>query len=314
MQQPDSHADVGIGKSLSVLVFADSVAARVRAEAAVKAAGARVAATVPLSDALERLDGQAVLDMVMIELEEDGGPALDAVLDEVEALACAGRCVGVIAMPRHLIDAVSARIGHAGLQLLCEPDPVERAAAIGGTIATRNTFLGDVSSDAETRRLQQLSEEVGRIARTLAMLSKEVMGERSSEAFLNDRAQGYHAEQPIQEAVSAAVIRSVIRGRRLRDRFFHAELFADPAWDMLLDLMAARIDRINVAVSSLCIAASVPPTTALRWIRTMTDNGLFLRRADPADGRRVFIALSDTAAAGMNGYFAALRQTGAIAI
>lgn len=313
MQQPDSHPDAAIGKSLSVLVLADSVGARVRAEAAVKAAGARVAATVPLSAALEQLGKQVVLDMVMIELEEDGGPALDAVLDEVEALARAGRCVGVIAMPRQLIDAVSARIGHASLQLLCEPDPVERAAAIGGTIATRNTALGDVSSDAETRRLQQLSEEVGRIARTLASLSKEVMGERS-EGLLNDRTQGYHAEQPIEQPVSSAVIRTMIRGRRLRDRFFHAELFADPAWDMLLDLMAARVDRINVAVSSLCIAASVPPTTALRWIRTMTDNGLFLRRADPADGRRVFIALSDAAAAGMNGYFAALHQTGAIAI
>jgi predicted transcriptional regulator len=63
-------------------------------------------------------------------------------------------------------------------------------------------------------------------------------------------------------------------------------LFADPAWDMLLDLLQAEIAQHRVPVSSLCIAAAVPATTALRWIKTMTDVGLFKRRADPHDGRR----------------------------
>jgi DNA-binding PadR family transcriptional regulator len=45
--------------------------------------------------------------------------------------------------------------------------------------------------------------------------------------------------------------------------------------------------------SSLCIAASVPPTTALRWIRQLTDRGLLDRQADPKDGRRIYITLSE---------------------
>src|SRR3546814_4614981 len=65
---------------------------------------------------------------------------------------------------------------------------------------------------------------------------------------------------------------------------------------MLLDLMAAHLSGQRVSVSSLCIAAAVPATTALRWIRALTAHGLFLRQADPSDGRRVFIALSDKAA------------------
>src|SRR3546814_8292219 len=88
----------------------------------------------------------------------------------------------------------------------------------------------------------------------------------------------------------------MLRLRRLRDRFFPGDLFADPAWDMLLDLMAAHLSGQRVSVSSLCIAAAVPATTALRWIRALTDHGLFLRQADPSDGHRVFIALSDKAA------------------
>ena len=77
---------------------------------------------------------------------------------------------------------------------------------------------------------------------------------------------------------------------------------------MLLDLYAARLERQPVSVSSLCIAAAVPATTALRWIKTMTDAGIFLREADPQDGRRIFIALSDGANEAMARYFEALDE------
>jgi DNA-binding MarR family transcriptional regulator len=104
--------------------------------------------------------------------------------------------------------------------------------------------------------------------------------------------------------VDADAVRTVIRARRLRSRFFSEELFADPAWDMLLDLLQAEIAQLRVPVSSLCIAAAVPATTALRWIKTMTEQGLFVRRADPHDGRRVFVELAPAASSAMRRYFA----------
>ena len=100
------------------------------------------------------------------------------------------------------------------------------------------------------------------------------------------------------------MVRQVIRARRLRSRFFDEDLFADPAWDMLLDLLQAEIAQLRVPVSSLCIAAAVPATTALRWLKTMTDQGMFLRRADPHDGRRIFVELSPEASGAMRRYFA----------
>ncbi len=108
--------------------------------------------------------------------------------------------------------------------------------------------------------------------------------------------------------VSSENVHSRIRARAVRLQLFEEGLFADPAWDMLLDLMAARLDRQRVAVSSLCIAAAVPPTTALRWIKTLTDHGLFVRTADPQDGRRVFIELSDKAAAQLSAYLRAVQR------
>ena len=69
-----------------------------------------------------------------------------------------------------------------------------------------------------------------------------------------------------------------------------------------------RLEKNRVAVSSLCIAAAVPATTALRWIKALTDRGLFVRAADPEDGRRVFIELSDEAARALAAYLRALQR------
>jgi DNA-binding MarR family transcriptional regulator len=77
-------------------------------------------------------------------------------------------------------------------------------------------------------------------------------------------------------------------------------------------LLQAEIAQLRVPVSSLCIAAAVPATTALRWLKTMTDKGIFLRRADPHDGRRVFVELSPSASEGMRRYFAEVGRAAVI--
>ncbi|HYG48086.1 MAG TPA: winged helix DNA-binding protein [Allosphingosinicella sp.] len=166
----------------------------------------------------------------------------------------------------------------------------------------------DVNKAKATARLQQLSEEVGRIAAVLAALSEH---EAAAAALA---AVGGAADPADGERLEAGFIRSMIRARRLRDHFFRGEIFADPAWDMLLDLMAARVEMQRVAVSSLCIAAAVPPTTALRWIKTLCDQGLFVRIADPEDGRRVFIELSAETATMMEAYLKAVRRMGHVVI
>ena len=101
------------------------------------------------------------------------------------------------------------------------------------------------------------------------------------------------------QPVTGTVVRRIIRLRRERDRFLPAMLFADPAWDMLLDLTVARLESVDVPVSSLCIAAAVPTTTALRWIRTLCEAGLFERYEDPTDARRSHIRLTERAAEAM---------------
>ncbi|TZG25959.1 MarR family transcriptional regulator [Sphingomonas montanisoli] len=79
--------------------------------------------------------------------------------------------------------------------------------------------------------------------------------------------------------------------RRYRDELLGAELFSDPAWDILLDLYRAEAGEHAVKVSSAGLS-SVAPTTALRWLKIMQDRGLISRRDDPSDRRRVYVELT----------------------
>lgn len=287
----------------SVLVLADSDVGAARARRSAERAGCRISDAVGIEEALERLDWQVAVDAVMVEIEHDHGDALDRLLDRLNADGQAGRHGSVISAPPGLIDIVAARIPHARVQQLCGASEIERVTAVALAAARRPARLHDVRRAEAPGQLQQLSEEVGRIANILASLSEDTVA--AAPKPKNGEADG----EP-----GAAAIRAIIRARRLRDHYFKAEFFADPAWDMLLDLMAARQEKKGVAVSSLCIAAAVPPTTALRWIKTLTDHGLLVRSADPRDGRRVYIELSDEAAAGLSAYFKALQRISPLAI
>lgn len=292
--EPQAHS---LFAASPVLVAGDSDAALDRAARTVEAAGARIGAIVPLDAAADRIAMQASASAVWIELDQDGGPAMDRLLQQIGNDASNGRYSAVVAASNHLVDLLFCGVGGSPVQLLIDADEGERAAALA--IATsgvdRVSALSDVASDRSSERLRQLSDEVSRIASTLARLST------GPEATHRPLPVAANAEAP---PVSGETVRQVIRARRLRSRFFEEDLFADPAWDMLLDLLQAEIAQLRVPVSSLCIAAAVPATTALRWLKTMTDKGLFVRRADPHDGRRVFVELSPQASLAMRSYFA----------
>ncbi|MGL4312503.1 MAG: winged helix DNA-binding protein [Sphingomonas sp.] len=101
-----------------------------------------------------------------------------------------------------------------------------------------------------------------------------------------------------------APVRAMIARRRLRDRYFPGDLFADPVWDILLELTAAKLDRKSVPMSALCAAAAVPTTTALRHIHDLESLKLVVRHNDPNDKRRAFIELSPEAFEAMMAYLA----------
>jgi DNA-binding MarR family transcriptional regulator len=105
------------------------------------------------------------------------------------------------------------------------------------------------------------------------------------------------------EAVTERDIRALINFRRTRDRFFGSDLFADPAWDILLQLFASHLSQHRITISNLCLDAAVPSTTALRWINQLEKMGFIERRQDSTDGRRYFVSLTIPARESMDAYF-----------
>lgn len=281
-----------------VLIAGDSEAALDRAERTVEAAGLRIGARTTIDSASHRLALQAAATAVWVDLDTDGGEALDRLLEQINRDSASGRYRAVVAAPAAMVDILASQINDEGVELLIDGSETDRVAALATACfgSVRTDRISDIAADQSAERLRQLSDEVSRIAAALARLST---GPQPRGAFPTEQPPSKDSPE-----VSAETVRSVIRARRLRDRYFPEHLFADPAWDMLLDLLHAEIGQLRVPVSSLCIAAAVPPTTALRWLKTMTEQGLFRRRSDPHDGRRVFVELTPEASSGLRRYFA----------
>lgn len=88
--------------------------------------------------------------------------------------------------------------------------------------------------------------------------------------------------------------------------------FGEPAWDIILDLFIANRERRPVSISSACIAAEVPSTTALRWIVHLEEQEVIYREADPKDRRRWHLHLSEPVVTAMENYITDLvRGSGA---
>lgn len=83
--------------------------------------------------------------------------------------------------------------------------------------------------------------------------------------------------------------------RRLRDSGFGEDLFGEAAWDILLDLFASETEGKIIWISSACIGACVPATTAIRHIRELERRGLVVRSEDNGDRRAQQVRLTDQA-------------------
>jgi hypothetical protein len=124
-------------------------------------------------------------------------------------------------------------------------------------------------------------------------------------------------EKPIQDGWPFAAgsssfyfwLKETYRRRSLRSRYFNENYFSGgAAWNMLLDLAASQIEGKRISVTSVCLASQVPPTTALRWISILEDDGMILKENDYSDKRRTFIRISDHAMNSIYSYYSNLHS------
>jgi hypothetical protein len=119
--------------------------------------------------------------------------------------------------------------------------------------------------------------------------------------------EGSHTAGDATAPLDATTARKLYLERRRRDSWFGQGLFADPAWDILLDLYACEVEGRRVSISDASIAACVPATTSLRWLGQMEKLGLVQRVSDDHDRRRVWMILSEMGRAAVEGYLSGER-------
>ncbi|MEE1877292.1 MarR family winged helix-turn-helix transcriptional regulator [Altererythrobacter litoralis] len=307
-------ASDGAGLAASVSVFADRPALRDQMAEDLADAGFRL---IKAGEVAALLDGElaALGDVVLLDC-----PAVDAgtmaALARLDMRVARSGAQLIVSTSLEALDDVFACFDQSRPQILVDPGRAERVVAVGRILGHLAGGRVRELSREDRAALLQLTQQVDAIARQLEGLRSRLGDDESDPKRLGDPRsafRGFADSSRVEKLAKpglpdARLVREIIRHRHARAKFFDAALFGDPAWDMLLDLTAAYAEKLRVSVTSLCIASGVPPTTALRWVRQMTEAGLFERVEDVADKRRAFISLSDTARDAMACYFAEIGE------
>lgn len=312
-------ADDGAGLPARVAIFAEDEGLRRQIAADLGGAGFR---PIDAGSLRSLLEGPITLlgDVVVVDCTLTDKRGVDAMmlagLARLDMRVARSGAKLIVATNLAGLDDVFAVLDQCNPQILVAPSRAERVIAVGRAMGEAGAArLRDMGEEARIALLR-LSQQVEAIAHSLDRMSHAPAGEapmlgemkrdyRAPEARLMGGMAMVRSDAP--SLPDPQMVRQIIANRQARGRFFDPALFGDPAWDMLLDLTAAHGEGARVSVTSLCIAAGVPATTALRWLTQMVESGIFVRVPDLADRRRAFIALSDKALAGMSAYFASLR-------
>lgn len=95
---------------------------------------------------------------------------------------------------------------------------------------------------------------------------------------------------------SADFARQLWWERRLRTAFFPAELFSEPAWDLILDIFAAERTGEPVRMSKAHLSACAPPSVAERKARMLVKIGMVTATPVTPGGRKLELKLTPRAA------------------
>lgn len=217
---------------------------------------------------MPELDGISLIHALSREAEAQG-----RTLHFVMATGHATKDVAIDAMRASVVDFLEKPISVSDLR-----NAMQRIKGLRPTPVARDALLGKISSlSAELQRIAQLMDdpEVGQGG--------------------GSRTAGAEGASPGAEPDAGrlnAFIRDLLRREMKRREIGGGELFGDPTWAMLLDLLLAKLEDRRVSVSSACIASGAPMSTALRLVRRLVGEEVLCRLPDAHDRRRHFLIIN----------------------
>lgn len=179
-------------------------------------------------------------------------------------------------------------------------------------ILVHNHPSGDPNPSAEDVRATQKLDELGRalgieivdhIIVTSAYIH-HIVRKDAAVPFGCGRS-GFTLRSPdASDPIALANAKATLRRKLLRQQLLgYPELFGDPGWEMIVDVFIHELERKQLPVTSLCVTAGIPMSSALRLAQRLVDAELLIRVPDPYDGRRSFVKLGPGIAQRLRAYF-----------
>lgn len=112
--------------------------------------------------------------------------------------------------------------------------------------------------------------------------------------------------QLTEECQMLCAAKQILERRRLRQREFGSALFGEPAWEMLLELYVRESSGASTTTTQLQAASASPPSTSVRWLQKLQQEGLVNRRSHPVDHGTEFLELTNAARGTLERYLAAV--------
>lgn len=162
-------------------------------------------------------------------------------------------------------------------------------------------------SEPEVAKTVTLTEKDARdAARLFRLLAGSAAIGQASPSFFPRAVTPHEGPPDRQSLISRA--RIVLGARRIREQYFHRDLFGEPAWEILLALYVAEESGARFTTSSLAEWIGAPLSTVVRWVKTLEEDSLVGRVDHPTDRRIVFIRLLEKGRKGLDAYLGAIPE------
>jgi CheY-like chemotaxis protein/DNA-binding MarR family transcriptional regulator len=177
-------------------------------------------------------------------------------------------------------------------------ESVQHALTRAESIRTVRATTGDSPG---ARELQQIADTAKALAEDMRRTIEHDTGRREG---------GPAAPAPARpEETSLRTLKLLQKLQEARSSIFGEAVMPEPAWEMLAELMRARLAGQHLSVTSLALSSKSPMTTALRRIEDLIQGGLAARMPDPADRRRTYVELTPEGMARMQLFLEGFART-----
>jgi CheY-like chemotaxis protein/DNA-binding MarR family transcriptional regulator len=153
------------------------------------------------------------------------------------------------------------------------------------------------------------ARELRQIADTAKALAEDMRRTIEQDSSNRREAIGASPQSARPEEAGLRTLKLLQKLQEARSSIFGEAVMPEPAWEMLAELMRARLAGQHLSVTSLALSSKSPMTTALRRIEDLIQGGLAARTPDPADRRRTYVELTSEGMARMQLFLEGFART-----